>query len=251
MANPDSFLLGDLEIDVVRSARRKSLSLEVGRQGIKARAPIKMRHSTVVSFVKTKENWIRKHLANLPPVEPDLVLESGANIDLRGALYRLEVVKGSTRPVQISPYSSEGDSYGKITVPIKRVSNSSDSSSAERSISTKLTRWFKDQATDRLTQRTAYFASQMNIPSNKSLTIKVRDYKRRWGSCDHKGALSFNWRIIQAPDEVLDYVVVHELAHCHEFNHSKRFWAIVAEQMPDWKQRQHWLELNGTRLYRF
>lgn len=251
MANPDSFLLGDLEISVVRSARRKSLSIEVGHQGVKARAPITMRHSTVVSFVETKESWIRKHLANIPAQEPELVLESGASIELRGTPYRLEVVQGSTKPVQISPYSAEAECLGTITVPIKRPTKTSDSDSAERSTSNKLVRWFKSQANDRLTQRTAHFASKMDIPNNKSLTIKVRDYKRRWGSCDHRGALSFNWRIIQAPDDILDYVVVHELAHCHEFNHSKRFWAIVAEQMPDWKQRQQWLEFNGTRLYRF
>ncbi len=251
MSKPDSFLLGDLEISVVRSARRKSLSIEVGHHGVKARAPISMRHSTVVSFVETKENWIRKHLANIPAPEPELVLESGAFIDLRGAPYRLEVVQGSTKPVQLSPYSDQLECLGTITVPIKRVSKTSVIGSAERSVSRKLTRWFKTQATDRLTQRTAHFASLMSIPNNKSLVISVRDYKRRWGSCDHKGALSFNWRIIQAPDEVLDYVVVHELAHCHEFNHSKLFWAIVAEQMPDWKQRQQWLERNGVRLYRF
>lgn len=251
MIKPDSFLLGDLEISVVRSARRKSLSIEVGQQGVKARAPMTMRHSTVVSFVETKENWIRKHLANLPEPEPELVLESGACIDLRGVPYRLDVIQGSTKPVQVSPYSAEDEYFGTILMPVKRAAKDSQSDSVDRAVSNKLTRWFKTQANERLTERAAHFASKMNIPNNKSLAIKVRDYKRRWGSCDHKGALSFNWRIIQAPDEVLDYVVVHELAHCHEFNHSKRFWAIVAEQMPDWKQRQQWLELNGARLYRF
>lgn len=250
MTSPDSFQLGDLEINIIRSSRRKSLSIEVGHQGVKARAPINMRHSTVVSFVETKENWIRKHLANIPEPEPVLVLESGALIDLRGAPYRLEVIQGSTRPVQISPFSDQEECLGTIIVPIKRFSKTIKGGSAERSVSLKLIRWLKAQAADRLTRRTAHFATLMNIPHNKSLAINVRDYKRRWGSCDHKGALSFNWRIIQAPDDVLDYVVVHELAHCHEFNHSKRFWAIVAEQMPDWKQRQQWLELNGLRLYR-
>lgn len=251
MTKPDSFLLGDIEISIVRSARRKSLSIEVGHQGVKARAPITMRHSTVVSFVETKENWIRKHLGNITAPEPKLILESGIHLELHGEPYRLDIVHGSTRPVQLSPDVAETESVGTITVPVKRFANSAKSGSSERSISNKLIRWYKELATDHLRYRTAHFASKMGIPATKSLDINVRDYKRRWGSCDHNGALSFNWRIIQAPHEVLDYVVVHELAHCHEFNHSKRFWVIVAEQLPDWKQRQQWLQVNGARLYRF
>jgi len=103
---------------------------------------------------------------------------------------------------------------------------------------------------EELERKVAIYSEQMGIPGNKSLNINVRDYKRRWGSCDSKGALSFNWRIVQAPIEVLDYVVVHELAHCHVFDHSKRFWEIVSAQMPDWKERQLWLHTHGADLYR-
>ena len=81
--------------------------------------------------------------------------------------------------------------------------------------------------------------------------IKVRDYKRRWGSCDQRGDLSFNWRIIMAPERVMDYVVVHELAHLQEFNHSRRFWNIVEQEMSDWREQQRWLSDNGSLLYRF
>jgi len=88
------------------------------------------------------------------------------------------------------------------------------------------------------------------LPNRKTPKIKVRDYKRRWGSCDHRGDLSFNWRIVMAPSNVIDYVVIHEIAHLKEFNHSVKFWRIVEQQMPDWKDQQQWLKTNGAVLYR-
>ena len=78
--------------------------------------------------------------------------------------------------------------------------------------------------------------------------ITIRDQKSRWGSCSGKGNLNFNWRLILAPEEVLDYVVVHELAHRLEMNHSVRFWGHVERVLPDYKDRRLWLRKNGDGL---
>ena len=79
--------------------------------------------------------------------------------------------------------------------------------------------------------------------------IAIREQKTRWGSCSGKGNLNFNWRLIFAPPEVLDYVVVHELAHRKEMNHSKNFYAIVESVMPDYKKWKKWLKENGESLF--
>ena len=254
MTKPDSFQVDDIAVTIVRSARRKSLSIEVGLHGVKARAPKTMRHSTIVEFVRSKQNWLQKHLANLPEPPEPFVLTSGAPLLLQGEVYRLETVLGSTKPIRLAPslesISSSIDDAGRIIVPVK-TPISDEPKKLEASITNKLVRWYKDNAKTHIEERVGFYASLMQIPRNKSLDVKVRDYKRRWGSCDQHGGLSFNWRIIQAPSQVLDYVVIHELAHCHEFNHSKRFWAIVARQMPDWKQKQQWLHNNGLSLYKF
>jgi predicted metal-dependent hydrolase len=237
MSKPDSFLLNDMVIEVVRSGRRKTLSIEVGHLGVKARAPMRMRHSTIVEFVTSKQQWIENHLAGLPEQKPELKLEDNAELLFNGSHFKLSVVQGSSKPVYLS--------FDRVVVPIKQ-----SHLEVEKSVSNKLIRWYKSAAYEALEQKVAYYSRLMHIPQHKSLSVHVRDYKRRWGSCDNKGALSFNWRIIQAPEAVLDYVVVHELAHCHEFNHSKRFWHIVGQQMPDWKERQQWLHLHGPELYR-
>lgn len=79
--------------------------------------------------------------------------------------------------------------------------------------------------------------------------ISIREQKTRWGSCSSQGNLNFNWRLIFAPENVLDYVVVHELAHRKEMNHSKAFYAIVESVLPDYRVSRKWLRDNGDRLW--
>lgn len=93
--------------------------------------------------------------------------------------------------------------------------------------------------------KTALYAGILQVDYGR---ITVRDQKTRWGSCSSKGNLNFNWRLILAPEEVLDYVVVHELAHRLEMNHSPRFWAVVESVLPDYRKRRGWLKQNGEGL---
>lgn len=74
----------------------------------------------------------------------------------------------------------------------------------------------------------------------------MREQKTRWGSCSAAGNLNFNWKLILMPPEILDYVVVHELAHRKELNHSKAFWSVVEQILPDYKERRRWLKTEGA-----
>ncbi len=96
-----------------------------------------------------------------------------------------------------------------------------------------------------LEQKTGLYAGLMNVTYGR---ISIRDQKTRWGSCSGKGNLNFNWRLILAPEEVLDYVVVHELAHRREMNHSPAFWKLVEEILPDYRIRRQWLKQHGAEL---
>lgn len=101
-------------------------------------------------------------------------------------------------------------------------------------------------ASDVFAQKTSYYASIMNVTYGR---ISIREQKTRWGSCSSQGNLNFNWRLIFAPEEVLDYIVVHELAHRLEMNHSSAFYAIVASVLPNYKETQKWLRENGHSLW--
>lgn len=237
MTDQETFLVGDNVITVVRNPRRKRLSLEVSQAGVSAKAPLKMRLSTIVEFVESKRSWLQKHVNSLPAPKPAITFETGASVDVFGDNLELRVMQGQSGKPIID--------HGNLILPVKQ-----SHLELEVTVKNKLITWYKKLALQTLEESVEHYAQRMQVPANKRLSIHVRDYKRRWGSCDQKGDLSFNWRIAQAPLEVFDYVVVHELAHCHEFNHSKRFWNIVAQQMPDWKERQHWLSQHGADLYR-
>lgn len=104
---------------------------------------------------------------------------------------------------------------------------------------------YRAQAADIFARKAAYYAARMGVTFNR---ITIRDQKTRWGSCSSKGNLNFNWRLVLAPVPVLDYVVIHELAHRREMNHSSRFWDIVGEIMPDYQIHRRWLREHGGSL---
>ena len=101
------------------------------------------------------------------------------------------------------------------------------------------------QALDYIPRRVDYFAPLIGVTYGG---ITIRNQRTRWGSCSSKGNLNFNCLLMLAPPEVIDYVVVHELCHRRELNHSDRFWSLVEQILPDYKQRQKWLKDNGGAL---
>lgn len=109
-------------------------------------------------------------------------------------------------------------------------------------------RLYRDKARDIFEQKVSYYARMMGVSYGR---IAIRDQKTRWGSCSGEGNLNFNWRLIFAPAGVLDYVVVHELAHRKEMNHSPRFWKVVEDTMPEYRKYQKWLKENGRGLHRY
>ena len=102
-----------------------------------------------------------------------------------------------------------------------------------------------DQARIVFTEKAEYYAKLMNVTYGK---ITIRHQTSRWGSCSSKGNLNFNCLLMLAPEEIQDYVVVHELAHRREMNHSAKFWAIVESVLPDYKDRRNWLSVNGRDI---
>ncbi len=104
---------------------------------------------------------------------------------------------------------------------------------------------YRELARRRITERAGYYGAQMGVSYER---ISIRAAKTRWGSCSGRGNLNFHWKLVLMPPEVLDYVVVHELAHRKEMNHSPRFWKEVEKVLPDYRQRREWLKKYGREL---
>lgn len=101
----------------------------------------------------------------------------------------------------------------------------------------------KKRARAIIAEKCRLYAARMGVTYG---TISIREQKTRWGSCSSKGNLNFNWKLVLMPEEIMDYVVVHELAHRREMNHGPAFWKIVESVLPDWRRRKEWLRKNGS-----
>jgi predicted metal-dependent hydrolase len=106
-------------------------------------------------------------------------------------------------------------------------------------------RWYRDQAARFFPQRVAFHAARMGL---RFPPVRISGARKRWGSCSPRGKLSFSWRLIMAPPGVIDYVVIHELAHIPVRNHSCQFWNLLESFMPDFKNQKKWLRENGSNL---
>ncbi len=128
---------------------------------------------------------------------------------------------------------------------LQKVQQRQQEASHAGSLSLEEIRALADRAKDVIPQRVAHFAPLVGVTYGR---ITIRNQRTRWGSCSGKGNLNFNCLLMLAPPEVLDYVVVHELCHRKEMNHSPRFWAEVARVLPDYQQRRRWLKEHGGAL---
>ena len=105
--------------------------------------------------------------------------------------------------------------------------------------------WYTTQANSLIAERVQWYAAKYGFEYHQ---VKITKAKTRWGSCSPNGNLNFSWRLIMAPMQAIDYVVVHELVHLHEKNHARGFWAQVEAILPDYVQQVRWLKSNGYRL---
>ena len=217
-----------IEINKLVRSKRKTLALIVEADGrLTVRAPTQMKDADIWKFVNEKEKWIERKQAQTRKEAP---------------LPR-EFVDGG-----VFPYLGQ-------EIPLRIVSDQKPALVLDKCFKLKETAlenaesvfeaWYKKQARKVLTQRVSYFAMKHSFEVKK---IRISSARSRWGSCSTRGTLSFTWRLILAPLDVLDYVVVHELCHLHELNHSKRYWALVEDILPDYKIRRIWLKENGGRL---
>src|SRR5262249_62094428 len=115
-------------------------------------------------------------------------------------------------------------------------------------MSRRVQEWLKVQIREEIVKLAQKKADQIGARVKR---VSLRDTSSRWGSCSHDGNLSFSWRLVLAPYEVLEYLVSHEVAHIKEHNHSEKFWALVEKLYPDYEKAQHWLKAHGATLYAY
>ena len=216
--------LEDLEIEYRFSPRRKSIGLVVTSEGkLVVAAPRGTPKAHLARAVAQHRDWIERKATERQ--EAWGRLQEGT-VYFLGRPYRLAVANRGREPVSLQD--------GEIRVQ----------PGAAGSLWPALRAWLKQRADAHLQDRVAHYAPEMGV---KARSAELREWRRRWGECHPDRAhLRFNWRLIMLPPEIIDYVVVHELAHLRAPGHNPRFWGVVAAILPDYQARRHWLNQYGS-----
>jgi predicted metal-dependent hydrolase len=208
--------------------RRRTLGITVNADGLSVAAPERASWRDIESFLRVKERWILAKLEEWARVPPPAILRgaSGETLPLFGTSLMLEVREGG-RAVR-----HHADRL-VVCAP------------APRRVAETLVGWLKMRALETLAPRADYFAGRLGVPAP---CVSLSNARGQWGVCTEGGRIRLNWRLVHLAPELGDYVVAHEVAHLVEMNHSKRFWALVAQLYPAWREARERLELAGASI---
>jgi len=216
-----------IKIDKIVKSKRRTVGLELASDAsLIIRAPRFASFGMIQKIVEEKQDWIYKKQAiarkKHAKTAPKKFLDGEAFLYL-GNSYKLFIIDNIEQALVFEE---------NFLLSRKHLENAKE----------KITDWYKKQAYSKISERVQRQASLAKLQYNK---VAVTNAKKRWGSCSFKGNLNFAWRLIMAPLEVIDYVVVHEIVHLKEKNHSWRFWNEVEKMFPNYKQHRKWLKDNG------
>lgn len=217
-----------------RSFRARGVRLEISqRNGLVIIVPRSYPLGRLPGLIKSKERWIARHLTSLNLSQPLPVpkqLKIGDTVPYLGRDFELvkqENHYGDGVVLQGNELAVSPDLFGNgLLEPA-------------------LERWYRAEAARLIKSMADSLSSQMDISYKR---IVIRGQKTRWGSCSRKKNLSFNWKLMMAPQPVVEYVIIHELLHIKEMNHSKKFWQLVAQNCPAWREHKKWLKEHETDL---
>ncbi|MFZ5447168.1 MAG: M48 family metallopeptidase [Thermodesulfobacteriota bacterium] len=215
--------MNDLDIEYRVSPRRKNIALKVTAEGrLVVTMPRGTSRENLAKVLEKHGAWIQRKVAERQEAWGQL---KEGEAYLLGEAFRLTVLKGTPGVVTLN---------GKeVRVPLPEGAD----------LWSRLVAWYAERAFGLLRERVKHFAAIMDLAPGP---VELKGWKRRWGECHPDGALKFNWRLILLPPEIIDYVVVHELAHLEVPGHNPRFWGVVAKVLPDYAHRRHWLNRAGA-----
>lgn len=223
--------LDKIKVKQIIRTPRKTLAIEVHADGrVIVRAPLRTSRREIDLVVAAKEDWIRRKQADLARqalrVPKTKTFSEGESFPYLGDAYLLKLVEKQAQALELDG-----------TFNLRR----SDLPRAGQVFEA----WYKAQARRIFEARVAEISRLNGFHPNR---LRLSSARTRWGSCSAKGSISLTWRLVMAPPSIIDYVIVHELVHLIEHNHSSRFWARVEAIVPDYRLRRKWLRANASKL---
>lgn len=223
--------VGDLEFQVRRSKRRRTLGLTVERDGrLILSAPPDVGGDRLERFAKQKRFWVYEKLAAKEALAPGLPARkfvTGEGFPYLGRWYRLQLV---------------GDLDVAVKLERGRFKMRREEAARGRA---KMVRWYTEHAQEWLTERVVPLAARVGVSPED---VVVQELGFRWGSCGKGSRLNFHWQTILLPPPIIDYIVVHELVHLRVPHHTPGFWRAIERAIPEWEQRRRWLAERGREF---
>jgi hypothetical protein len=225
----------EISYEVVRS-RRATADIIIERDGsIVIRAPEWADDELINSIVRSRLFWIFQSLAEWKDLNATRVLreyKNGEGFLYLGRAYRLLLIADQDEPLRL-----ENDRF----LLRKALADSGDLSDAKEAFRS----FYVFRGREHIRQRVDYFAPKAGV---SSYSVEVRELGNRWASCSPSASLAFHWKCMMAPLTIIDYIVVHELSHLHQRDHTDAFWNEVDKLIPDYSERKEWLRKNGAGL---
>ena len=224
-----------LKVEVLRS-RRKTAAIHIVGSELQVRVPHRIGDRKIVEILETKKRWVRNKAIQLrsQPLIREREFVTGEFFFLFGRRLNLKILEGGKVGTKL---------VDDNLITTVRASELGDLRKSR--IKTYIEKWYLQEACKIIEEKVFRYSAIIGVSPRG---IKVRNYKTRWGSCYKKGRLTFNFHLIKAPQTIIDYVVIHELCHIIQPNHSKLFWNEVAKYDPNYKNHKKWLNLNGAQL---
>ena len=220
-------------IDKIVRSKRKTLSLHIDPSGaVVVRAPLNMPALLIDRFVAKNNVWIEKHKNKVQKrleENPPCHFVPGDKFHFLGEQYELEFKEKAPNEIVL-----EGNF---ITRP-----------AAAEEVKKRFRKWYRDEAYFYLTERLGIFAETYNLPYND---LKITSAAHRWGSCTSAGNINFPWRLMMCPENIIAYVIAHEMAHLVHLNHSPRFWREVEKMCPTYWEDRKWLHAHEHKFTGF
>jgi predicted metal-dependent hydrolase len=222
----------DFDYTIIRSPRRRKLTITVERdRSVVVHTPASTPEEKIRQVVTAKRQWVYEKIRHSQkyhdlPHPPGKEIVNGESAFYLGRHYRIEMVKDGLTEIRFDQ---------RFYIPATRAGNPQEV----------LRQWYIQRAHARIIPRVKYHARELGVACSK---IKIVDNLYRWGSCTVNNNVNFNWRLIKAPMWVIDYVVIHELAHLIEANHTGRFWNIINSQAVHVEKARQWLKEHGQLL---
>ena len=220
--------------EIIRSSKRKTSAIKIQKGLVYIIVPNDLSRVAIEALVINKTHWITEKLRHQQSqlALPAKTFSAGECYAYLGSEYVLTIITGLTPKIKLE--------QDQLIVSVRDLSI--DNAAITKAL---LINWYKKQAVGVLKLKTQRYAAIIGVQPTR---ITIKTYKARWGSCSLSGALQFNWKLMLAPDSVVDYVVVHELCHLLHHNHSPAFWTAVARYCPEYRNHSAWLKNHGASL---